>query len=76
MNLKPEAVVVAAACAACCAPLIVAAAAVAPPVVVVGAAATAVGAGLAGLSRWRLHVGGRPTAGPTRARAEAKEDPA
>lgn len=75
MKLKPEAVVVAAACAACCAPLIVAAAAVAPPVVVVGAAATAVGAGLAGLSRRRLRVGGQPIAGPPTARAEAKNDP-
>lgn len=75
MMLKPEVVVVAAACAACRAPLIVAAAAVAPPVVVVGAAATAVGAGLAGLSRRRFRVGGQPTAGPAPAIAEAKNDP-
>ena len=76
MKLKPDAVVVAAACAACCAPLIVAAAAVAPPVVVLGAAATAIGAGLAALSRRRSRVGRQPTAGPTLARAEAKNDPA
>ena len=76
MKVKPEAVVVAAACAACCAPLIVAAAAVAPPVVVAGAAATAIGAGVAGLWRRRPRMGGQPTARPTAATAQAKNDPA
>lgn len=64
MRLKAEMAVIASACAACCVPLVVAAAALVPPVVVAGAAAIAVGAGVAGLARWRGRDSGQPATAP------------